>query len=91
VLLLWHVGQVKTRRLFCPTSPAPSAKISLFLKIGIYALNRAVPPREEGRYGQSSRNVRRDAMDAKMIADERYRRVRSSRVVLSPRRWGQVC
>jgi len=30
-------------------------------------------------------------MDAKMIADERYRRVRSSRVVLSPRRWGQVC
>src|SRR5215472_7888062 len=45
--------------------PVPSQKIFTFLKIGNDGTTRAVPPRHEGRDGQSSPDVRRDAMDAK--------------------------
>ena len=39
---------------------------------------------------RSSRNVARDAMDAVVSQDVRHSCVRSSRVVLIPRRWDQV-
>jgi hypothetical protein len=35
--------QTKTRRLFCPTSPAPFAKIYLFPEFGTQAYNRDIP------------------------------------------------
>jgi hypothetical protein len=35
-----------------------------FTKYRSHAYNSPIPPPEEGRYGQSSRNVRRGAMDA---------------------------
>src|SRR5262249_15546651 len=50
----------------------------------------AILPRHEGRYGQSSRNVGRDAMDVWTAPDERGPRVRRNRVVPMPRRWHQV-
>src|SRR5579859_8288880 len=37
----------------------------LLLKNRSCGYMRGTPPRHEGRYGQSSRNVRRDAMDAR--------------------------
>src|SRR5581483_6817792 len=59
--------------------------------IGIMWLSPPSPAHPEGRYGQSSRNVRRVAVDAygavrraALAADER------NRVVLIPRRWDQV-
>jgi hypothetical protein len=62
------------------------AKINLLLKIRICGFHIAIPPHPEGRYGQSSRNVRRGAMDAgggarraKPPADEQKRVVPASR------------
>jgi len=83
-----HDGQTpgRFRKAACP---APFAKIFVFLKIRKYDLTPAVPPRHEGRDGQSSPDVRRDAMDV-WCHGTNDTRVRSSRVVLSPRRWGQV-
>ena len=48
------------------------------------------PASTRGTLGLSSPDVRRVAMDAVVPQDVRRNRVRSSRVVLSPRRWGQV-
>jgi len=45
---------------------------------------------EEGRYGQSSRNVRRDAVDAATSQDEWCCGERRRRVVLAPLGWCQV-
>jgi hypothetical protein len=50
---------------------------------------RSYPARMRG-VSRSSRFVVRAAMDAVVPQDVRQGRVRSSRVVLSPRRWGQV-
>jgi hypothetical protein len=47
-LPLWPDTQTKPRRLFCPTCPAPLAKIFLFPKFGIRALSPAVPCSPEG-------------------------------------------
>src|SRR4029453_17396404 len=49
-----------------------------------------VPPRPRG-VSRSSQNAGRDAVDAAAPFDERCGWVRSSRVVLTPRRWCQVC
>ena len=38
----------------------------------------------------SSRTLRWDAVDAKVLRDERHYRGRQNRVVLTPRRWRQV-
>ena len=51
---------------------------------------RGVLPRHEGRDGHSSPDVRRDAMDAVVPQGVRRSRVRSSRVVVVPRRWDQA-
>jgi len=48
------------------------------------------PARQEGRYGQSSPDAARDAMDADVRNDEAHRRGRRNRVVPIPRRWNQV-
>jgi hypothetical protein len=69
--------------LLCRTAQA-------LLKNGNSAMFRHIPPRHEGRYGQSSRNVGRDAMDARVSQDEWSRRGRRNRVVPAPRRWCQV-
>ena len=62
----------------------------LLLKIRNIPILPAIPPRHEGRYGQSSRNVRRGAMDAWGAPDERSPCIRRNRVVPMPRRWHQV-
>src|SRR5262249_57323924 len=88
VCLFWHEGQYDS--MFSKSGLAsPFAKIFVFLKNRKGDLARAVPPRHEGRDGQSSPDVRRDAMDVR-CHETNDTRVRSSRVVLSPRRWGQV-
>ena len=89
VCLSQHDGEfAKTRRLFCPTSQARRAKIFLFTKIGtrVYSL----PSRPHEGRNASSRFVVRAAMDAHLPQDVRQGRVRSSRVVLIPRRWDQA-
>jgi hypothetical protein len=64
----------------------PRANISLFPKYEL-CLYASIPPHPEGRYGQSSRNVKRVAVDA----DDGARRAlvtrgRQKRVVLASRR-----
>ena len=46
---------------------------------------------EEGRFGRSSRNVGRDAMDADARRTRRVARGRRNRGVLISRRWDQAC
>jgi hypothetical protein len=79
----------------CPHSAAAAKIILLFFENNasvfrndVVQLPRSVSAR--GASGLSSPNARRNAMDATAAQDVRRRRVRSSRVVLSPRRWGQV-
>jgi hypothetical protein len=50
----------------------------------------AIPPRQEGR--SANRHQTRDGMRWTLLVlpDERHQSGRPSRVVLSPRRWGQV-
>jgi len=85
-----HDGQ----RLEKPPPVLPDES-SLFRKNILVSENRKswskvhVPRYPEG-VSRSSRNVARDAMDAIASQGVRRNRVRSSRVVLSPRRWGQV-
>jgi hypothetical protein len=50
----------------------------------------ARPARQEGRYGQSSPDAARDAMDAIVRKDEARKRGRRNRAVPIPRRWNQV-
>src|SRR4030095_3547370 len=50
---------------------------------------RAAPSRQEGRIAIVT-NARRDVMDARGAQDEGARRVRRSRVVLTPRCWRQM-
>jgi len=69
-----------------------------FLKIRNFAfhgtqisnISTAVPPRMRG-VSRSSRTLGRDAVDAGCAFDERAARGRRSCVVLTPRRWRQVC
>ena len=51
----------------------------------------AIPPRHEGRYGQSSRNVRRGSGGRVSAHRRSAGSVRRSRVVPTPRRWCQAC
>jgi hypothetical protein len=51
----------------CPSCQC-AARLWRCPKPQISGIFRAVPPRPEGRYGQSSRNVERDAMDAGCVA-----------------------
>ena len=92
VLPLRHDGQ-NTRVFFADSTPAscpaPFAKIFAFLKIRKHDLTGAVPRSQEGA-SRSSRTSRAGCDGRVVIAGERYRCVRSSRVVLSPRRWGQA-
>jgi hypothetical protein len=46
--------------------------ISVLRKSANQKYIRVIPPRHEGRYGQSSRNVRRGAMDASARNDEAH-------------------
>jgi hypothetical protein len=62
----------------------------LLLKIRNSPILPAIPPRHEGRYGQSSRNVRWGAMDVWAASDGRSPCMRRNRVVPMPRRWHQV-
>ena len=80
----------KTLRLFINRNrcPASAAKTFLFTKIGTQAHNPAIPP---------ARGAFRDRHESwcglrwtRGVARRAARCVRSSRVVLSPRRWGQV-
>ena len=72
-----------------PMSIASGKNKSVYVNRNIW-FKCAIPPRHGGRDGHSSPDVRRAAMDAVVPQDVRHGRVRSSRVVLSPRRWGQV-
>jgi len=74
--LIWVVQSLR-KKLLASSSP----QISGFL--------RAVPSRQEGRIAIVT-NARRDVMDARGAQDEGARRVRRSRVVLTPRCWRQV-
>src|SRR5262249_46513472 len=80
----------KTRLLFCPTSPVLPAKIFAFPKDGNYDLTKPSRAHRRARRDRHERRAR-DAMDAVLPQDVRRGRVRSSRVVLIPRRWDQVC
>src|SRR5581483_11062395 len=53
-------------------------------------LSRTVPPRQEGRLAIVT-NAGRDAVDALAPLTNGARGGRRSRVVLTPRRWRQVC
>jgi hypothetical protein len=78
----------KTRRLLCPTCQARSAKIYLFPKQRNYEITKSSRP-HEGRFAIVT--IRGAGCDGRGRAARRAaRRVRSSRVVLSPRRWGQA-
>ena len=78
----------KSRRLFCPTSQARLAKIFLFPNDRNYDLKKPSRP-HEGRFAIVT--IRGAGCDGRGRAARRAeRRVRSSRVVLSPRRWGQA-
>jgi hypothetical protein len=78
----------KTRRLFCPTSQARRAKIYHFPKDRSYGLKKSSRARYRGA-SPSSRSVARVVMDALGAAGECTEGVRSSCVVLIPRRWDQ--
>src|SRR5690242_8477411 len=81
---------MKTRRLFCPTSQARLTKIFFFPKYRSYDLKKSSRAHKRARRDRHERRER-DAMDAIVPQDVRQERVRSSRVVLIPRRWDQVC
>ena len=74
--LIWVVQSLR-QKLLASSSP----QISGFL--------RAVPSRQERRIAIVT-NARRDVMDARGAQDEGARRVRRSRVVLTPRCWRQI-
>src|SRR5581483_9532601 len=79
----------KSRRLFCPTSQACGPKIYLFPKYGSYEIKKPSRPTTEGR--SANRHDTLGGMRWTLSAREMMRGGgRSSRVVLSPRRWGQV-
>src|SRR6185312_7810493 len=64
--------------------------ISILQKSANQKYSPAIPPRHEGRYGQSSRNVRRGC-DGRVDAGRRAAScVRRSRVVPTPRCWCQA-
>jgi len=69
--------------------PALGAKIFLFTKIGNHAFC-CRPAAVRGALRDRHGCWRQDAMDALAVRDERGRCGRRSRVVLSPRRWGQA-
>src|SRR5581483_10376560 len=80
----------KSRRLFCPTSQACRAEIILFTKIGtrVYSL----PSRLDKRGVRPIVTEREAGCDGRCwCAGDVHRSVRSSRVVLIPRRWNQAC
>src|SRR5579872_6999929 len=82
----------------CPPSLPMTTGITLFgfselsLDGGVEAalLSRIVPPRQEGRLAIVT-NAGRDAVDALAPLTNGARGGRRSRVVLTPRRWRQVC
>src|SRR5579872_1043093 len=82
----------------CPPSLPMTTGITLFgfselsLDGGVEAalLSRIVPPRQEGRLAIVT-NAGRDAVDVLAPLTNGARGGRRSRVVLTPRRWRQVC
>ena len=82
----------KTLRLFIngARSPAPRAKINLFPKYGNSPMFCPVP-RSLRRAFRDRHDTWRGMRWTRWAARRAAERVRSSRVVLSPRRWGQVC
>jgi hypothetical protein len=64
-------------------------KYSVFRPAQISSLSATVRFPKEGRLAIVT-NAEPDAMDAGGVADERHRRGRQRRVVLTPRRWRQV-
>src|SRR5581483_9353305 len=81
----------KSRRLFCPTSQARPAKRFIFPQDRNYDLKKPSRLATEGR--SANRHDTLGGMRWTLPAREMMRAGcgRSSRVVLSPRRWGQVC
>jgi hypothetical protein len=79
----------KNHRLFCPTSQARATKIFVFPKVGSYDLKK--PARLDTRDVRPIVSRREAGCDGRSrCADDVHRRVRSSRVVLIPRRWDQT-
>ena len=69
---------------------ATFSKIILFFRIKIISTTHPVPPSPRGAYRDRHERWVRDAVDAWVLRDGLRHGGRSSRVVLTPRRWRQV-
>src|ERR1700729_3819349 len=77
--------------LICPPCPAPSEKIFWFSEVQITAIFAAVLSHHEGRWPTSLTRGRMRWTQGALQDEQRFLADVRSRVVLTPRRWCQVC
>src|ERR1700688_1337389 len=86
----WVTGLFVRRASAKVVCQAPPAKIFCFSEYPNHFYVRRRPVPLEGRFAIVT-SAGRDAVDANRVADESTSCGRRSRVVLTPRRWYQVC